>query len=233
MFFYGYFHFFGIHFVPMEMNLSAPQIMLHFIHSFINPKSGPLKRRGLKKIETVKKPKRVEGAKRSTMEPTKYGSLIMEKKDFVMILRQWNVDNALEDYSHKDTLDILEGNMADAIVLHLSDMPKDVIRLYSWATVSSGSGWCETFQLMLPLEEDIERGMISVHSSLGATVIGHAEGDLLNFCTPIGIIPLKIESVEQSGGYVKTDVSDEDYENLFSERQKAFLSGSNMELRQN
>lgn len=207
--------------------------MLHFIHSFINPKPNPFKRRALKKIEVVKKPKRIEGAKRWAMEPTKYGSLIMEKKDFVMILRQWNVNDTLEDYSHKDTLDILEGNMADAIVLHLSDMPKDVIRLYSWATVSSGSGWRETFQLVLPLEEDIKRDMISVHSSLGATVIGHAEGDLLNFCTPIGVVPLKIESVEQSGGYIKEGISDEDYENLFSERQKAFLSGSNMELRQN
>lgn len=207
--------------------------MLHFINSFINPKSGPLKRQVSKKIETVKKPTRIEGAKKSIAETSKYGSLIMEKKDFVMILRQWNVNDTLEDYSHKDTLDILEGNMADAIVLHLADMPIDVIRLYSWATVSSGSGWRETFQLMLPLEEDVKRGMISVHSSLGATVIGHAEGDILNFCTPIGIIPLKIESVEQSGGYIKTNISDEDYENLFSERQKAFLSGSNLELRQN
>lgn len=205
--------------------------MLHFINSIIGTKS-TLKRNDAKNIIVPKRPKSVDGAKKLLTGTTKYGSLVMEKKDFVMILRQWNIDNTIEDYSHKDALDILEGNMADAIVFNLTDMPKDVIRLYSWVTVSSGSGWRETFQLALPLGKDIKKDQISVHSSLGATVVGHAEGDLLHFGTPIGVIPLKIESVEQSGGYIKTDIPEEDYENLLSERQMAFLSGVNLEIKQ-
>ncbi|MCG2462336.1 GreA/GreB family elongation factor [Flavobacteriaceae bacterium F89] len=206
--------------------------MLHFINAIISTKR-TLKRSDIKNIKYPKRPKRIEGAKIVQTGSMKYGSLVMEKRDFVMILKEWYLHNTIEDYSHKDALDILEGNMADAIVFNPSDMPKDIIRLYSWVTVSSGSGWRETFQLVLPLDKDIKKDMISVHSSLGATVIGHAEGDLLHFGTPIGIIPLKIESVEQSGGYIKTDIPEDDYEKLLSERQRAFLSGINMEIRQN
>lgn len=207
--------------------------MLHFINSIIGTKTDHLKQKFSKTIIAAIRPKSIDGSKKLISGTMKYGSLVMEKKDFVMILRQWHINDTFEDYSHKDALDILEGNMADAIVFNLADMPKDVIRLYSWVTVSSGSGWRETFQLALPLDKNIKNDMISVHSSLGATVIGYAEGDLLHFHTPIGIIPLKIESVEQSGGYIKIDIPEGDYENLLSERQRAFLTGSNMELRQN
>jgi regulator of nucleoside diphosphate kinase len=219
-----------MHFALRGMNLTAP-LMLHFINSIIGTKS-TIKRNDVNNIVVPKRPKSMEGLKKSWIGTTKYGSLVMEKKDFVMILRQWHIDNTIEDYSHKDALDILEGNMADAIVFNLADMPKDVIRLYSWVTVSSGSGWRETFQLTLPLGKDIKKDKISVHSSLGATVIGHAEGDLLHYGTPIGLIPLRIESVEQSGGYIQIDIPEDDYKSLLSDRQMAFLTGVNLEIKQ-
>jgi regulator of nucleoside diphosphate kinase len=153
----------------------------------------------------------------------RYNNLIFEKKDFVMILRHRESTQQIEDYSHQDALHRLEENMAKAIVHNLENMPDDVIRLYSWVTVSSASGWQKTFQVMLPYEQDITRDRISAHSDLGATVIGRAEGDIVKFGIPIGIIPLKIEKVEQSTSYIKEHLSVATYKKYLSKRQRASL----------
>lgn len=124
-------------------------------------------------------------------------SLIFEKEDFKVILEYRNSNRLIEDYSHLDTLEQLEEDMGKATVLPLEDMPEDIVRLYSWVTVSSASGWRKTFQVMPPDEQDIKQDKISVQSDLGATVIGHAETDIIQFGTPIGVIWLKIEHVKQ------------------------------------
>ena len=160
----------------------------------------------------------------------KYGSLIMEKKDYVMILKNRIIGHSVEDYSHKDMLERLEEYMADAVVYDRADMPDDVIRLYSWATISSGSGWYKTFQVVLPFEKDINRDRISVQSALGASVVGRAEGEVVQFGTPIGVIPLKIEQVEQSGLYIRDYISTTTYKKYLSKRQRASLSNVNSEL---
>ncbi len=148
----------------------------------------------------------------------RYGSLIMEKKDYVMILRNRIMGHSVEDYSHKHMLERLEEQMADAMVYGREDMPEDIIRLYSWVTVTSASGWHKTFQVVLPYEKDINTDRISVQSALGASVIGRSEGEVVQFGTPIGIIPLKIEKVEQSQGYIREFISEEKFEKLLPKR---------------
>ena len=128
----------------------------------------------------------------------KYGKLIFEKKDLVMIKRYQHMNSYIEDYSHQDALDMLEENMAKALVRDAEDMSDDIIRLYSIVTVTSKSGWRETFQLVLPLEDDDRTNKFSVQCALGASVIGRSEGDMVKYCTPIGIIPLKITKVVQT-----------------------------------
>ena len=58
-----------------------------------------------------------------------------------MILRHRESAHQIEDYSHQDALHRLEANMAIAMVYKLGNMPEDVIRLYSWVTVSTAFGW--------------------------------------------------------------------------------------------
>lgn len=142
----------------------------------------------------------------------KYGSLVMGKKDYVMILRHRYMGYFVEDYTHKHALETLEEDMADAMVLDIEEMPEDIIRLYSWVTVSSASGWRENFQIVLPGETDIHKDRVSVQSTLGASVIGLAAGDVIQYGTPVGVIPLYIEKVEQSEGYVREHISDEDFD---------------------
>jgi regulator of nucleoside diphosphate kinase len=149
----------------------------------------------------------------------KYGNLVMGKKDYVTIIRHRYMGYFVEDYTHKHALETLEEDMADAMVLDIGEMPEDIIRLYSWVTVSSASGWRENFQVVLPGETDIHNDRISVQSTLGASVIGLAESDVIQYGTPIGIIPLKIEKVEQSEGYIREYIPDEVFDK-FLPKQK-------------
>jgi regulator of nucleoside diphosphate kinase len=136
----------------------------------------------------------------------KYGRLILEKKDLVMIKQYRHMNYHIEDYSHKDALEMLEENMAKALVMDTADMSDDIIRLYSTVSVTSKSGWSETFQLVLPLEDDGSAKRFSVQCALGASVIGRSEGDIVRYCTPIGIIPLKITKVVQTENHCATEI---------------------------
>ena len=136
----------------------------------------------------------------------KYGSLVLEKKDFVMIKRYQHLNHYIEDYAHKDALDHLKENMSNALICDLEDMPDDVIRMYSYVTVRCESRWTTTFQLVLPYEDDIENDKMSVQSTLGASVIGLSEGDRIMFGLPADIMSLKIEKVGQSERQFKVDI---------------------------
>tara|TARA_R110002050_G_scaffold107532_1_gene218013 strand:+ start:2847 stop:3299 length:453 start_codon:yes stop_codon:yes gene_type:complete len=135
-----------------------------------------------------------------------YGRLILEKKDLIMIKRYQDMNYRIEDYSHLDALEMLEENMAKAYVMNAEDMADDIIRLYSMVTVTSKSGWRETFQLVLSLEDDDRANQFSIHCALGASVLGRSKGDIIQYCTPIGIIPLKIINVVQPENYGVTKI---------------------------
>lgn len=150
----------------------------------------------------------------------RYGSLVLEKKDFVLIKRYQHLNHYIEDYAHKDALDTLDENMANALIFDLEDMPDDVIRLYSFVTVSCESGWRETFQLVLPIEDDIANDRISVQSTLGASVIGLSEGDRINYGLPSNIMSLKIEKVKYGGKDLKVDEPEEIFKNVLPKHDK-------------
>tara|TARA_R110002167_G_scaffold134051_17_gene319442 strand:+ start:8941 stop:9402 length:462 start_codon:yes stop_codon:yes gene_type:complete len=137
-----------------------------------------------------------------------YGSLVFGKEDFVMIKHFQEMNATLEDYVHKNTLDILEKNMSKAMVFESDDIPSDIVQIYSNVTVTCGSGWSETFQLVPPYEVDIENDKISVIGALGASIIGLSEGDSLRYGLPGNIMTLKIKSVGQKVEKVKMDIPD-------------------------
>lgn len=137
-----------------------------------------------------------------------YGSLVLEKKDFVMIKRYLHLNRYIEDYAHKDVLDTLVENMATALICDEEDMPDDVVRLYSYVQVSSPSGWLETVQLVLPYEDDIAKDNISVQSPLGASLIGRSEGDRIQYGLPFDILSLKIKNVSPGKKHTEKDISE-------------------------
>ncbi|WP_418499382.1 GreA/GreB family elongation factor [Flagellimonas sp.] len=144
----------------------------------------------------------------------KYGNLVLEKHDFLVTRKFMEVNLALEDYSHKDILEILDSNLDNAIVVDVDQMPSDIVRLYSNVTVQYSSGWQETLQLVSPGEIDPKENKISVVSSLGASLIGLSQGDTFIHGLPGNAMLLKLIKVEQTGKKTILDISEKEFRKL-------------------
>jgi len=154
----------------------------------------------------------------------KYESLVSGKEDFAMIGRYLALNHTLEDYVHKNTLDTLEENMSNALLLDTENLPEDIIHIYSKITVSCESTWSETFQIVPPEEEDIRKDKISVINTLGASVIGLSEGDHIKYGLPGDIMKLKIIKVEQSKKQVEVDIAQDLFEKSIPKHYKNSLT---------
>ncbi|MBM1107641.1 GreA/GreB family elongation factor [Aurantibacter crassamenti] len=154
----------------------------------------------------------------------KYGSLVLEKRDFVMIKRYEHLNHFIEDYTHKDLLETLDENMSNALIFNLEDMPDDIIRMYSTVTVSGPSDWSDTFQVVLPFENDDDNNKISVQSKLGASVIGLSEGDTIKHGIPGDFVVLKIEKVLHSEDQIKEDIPEAVFKKVLPKQYKNLLT---------
>jgi len=126
----------------------------------------------------------------------KYGSLIMEKKDYLTLKRILNFHRFYEDYAHKDALEQLGDRIEKALVEDESDMPDDVVRLNSKVTVEFVHGARQTFQLVPSTRDNLKKSMISVVSTMGASLVGLAVDDHILLGFPSDVQSLKIVGVE-------------------------------------
>jgi len=154
----------------------------------------------------------------------KYGSLVLGKCDYVMIKGYHRLNHTYADYAHKNTLDILDENMLVAIVVDEQHVPSDIVQLYAATTVVCNARWRETFQLVPPSEENIKKNKISVVSTLGASIIGLSEGDVVKYGLPGNIMSLKIEKVVHHKRKEPVVISNEVLEELLPKNYKKNLS---------
>lgn len=159
--------------------------------------------------------------KKKTM---KYGSLVFGKENFVMVKYYQETNEICEDYAHQNTLAILTENMSNAMVFDSDDIPSDIVQIYTEVSVSSKSGWIETFCLVPPYEENIKKNKISVISTLGASIIGLSEGDTLQYGLPGNIMSLKIEKVVQSKKAIELNISEEAFDKILSNREENLIT---------
>lgn len=128
----------------------------------------------------------------------KYGSLIMEKKDYLTLKRILNFHRYYEDYAHKDALEQLGNRIDKALIEDEVDIPDDVVRLNSKVTVEFGHGEKQVFQLVPSTKGDLKKNMVSVVSTFGASLVGLAVGDYIQLGFPTDVQSFKIVGVEQS-----------------------------------
>ncbi|WP_421802075.1 GreA/GreB family elongation factor [Flagellimonas sp.] len=128
----------------------------------------------------------------------KYGSLIMEKKDYLTLKRILNFHRYYEDYAHKDALEQLGDRIDKALVEDEWDIPDDVVRLNSKVTVEFMKGSRQSFQLVASTRDDLKKNMVSVVSTLGASLVGLAVDDQIQLGFPLDAQSFKIVDVEQS-----------------------------------
>lgn len=127
----------------------------------------------------------------------KYGSLILEKKEYVYIKRILNISGYSGDHDIQKSLTKFAEELKTAHIIDAEEMPDDVVRLNSIVTVQSGNDWEKTLQIVQPSEKDMKSGKISILTPMGAALFGYSVDDIVTWHFPTGIKELKIIEVTQ------------------------------------
>ncbi|MGJ8658281.1 GreA/GreB family elongation factor [Cellulophaga fucicola] len=132
----------------------------------------------------------------------KYGGLIIEKKEYVLLKKLMNLSGYHKDITYKKSIAKLHEELKTAIVKDERDMPTDVIRFNSIVTIAAEEGWQKNFQLVKPSDSDLKNNKLSILTPMGTAVIGYAKGDKLLWEFPSGEKTLTVANVEQKNNYI-------------------------------
>ena len=137
----------------------------------------------------------------------KYGSLILEKKEFVYLKRILNISGYAEDFETQKSLQRLSDELKTAHILDEEDMPVDVIRFNSKVIASSDSGWERTFQIVVPADKDLKLDKVSILTPMGSALFGYSKTDVIDWKSPTGIQHITVKNVEQDELQNKMEVA--------------------------
>ncbi|WP_034262373.1 GreA/GreB family elongation factor [Altibacter lentus] len=137
----------------------------------------------------------------------KYGSLILEKKEYVYLKRILNVSGYAEDFETQKSLQRLSEELRNAQIVDEQEMPEDVIRFNSKIMVYSENGWERTLQLVIPSEKDTKQDKISILTPMGAALFGYSQGDTIEWDFPSGKQQIRIVTVTQNEKKKKIETS--------------------------
>jgi transcription elongation factor GreA len=86
----------------------------------------------------------------------------------------------------------LENNLVMSEVIELKNLGCDKAVFGATVTIEDGTGGKTAYQLVGPLESDLERNRISVTSPIGKALIGRCVGDVVSVNTPGGLREFEI-----------------------------------------
>lgn len=127
----------------------------------------------------------------------RYGSLILEKKDYVYLKRILNISGYAGDFETQKSLRKLTDELKEAQIVNNEDMPNDVVRFNSQITLALDNGIEHSLQLVIPADRDIKNSKISILTPMGAALMGYSQGDTVTWDFPGGTKEFKIVKVTQ------------------------------------
>ena len=136
----------------------------------------------------------------------KYGNLVIEKKEYVVLKRLMNLSGYYKDDTLRKSVQKIVGELETAIICDESEMYEDVIRFNTTVTIISENGWHKKFKLVMPTDSDIKNDKISILTPMGAAVMGYSEGDSVVWEFPSGEQKLTIEKVEQENAPINLNM---------------------------
>lgn len=128
----------------------------------------------------------------------KYGSLILEKKEYIILKRLLNLSANYKEDTRKYSIKRLEAELQNAVINDDELVPLDVVRFNSEITVATDDGWKNTFELVTPNEKNYQNNKVSVLTPMGSAVMGYAQDDIIDWEFPGGIKKLRIVNVKQN-----------------------------------
>lgn len=136
----------------------------------------------------------------------KYGSLILEKKEYVYLKRILNISGYAEDHETQKCLMALAEELKTAHIVDEEEMPYDIIRFNSKVTVVFESGLEKTMQLVIPMDKDVKKSKISVLTPMGSALIGYSKNDVIEWNFPNGKQKIEIAEVTQEETFNGIDI---------------------------
>ncbi len=115
---------------------------------------------------------------------------------------------AAGEFSYRDRGDLeeLEAELQEGKLVDSKSVPPNVVTMNSRVQlVDVDENKPMVFMLTFPRDADIATGKLSVLSPIGTAILGHAEGDLVEWRVPAGLRRIKIEKMlyqpEAAGDY--------------------------------
>ena len=137
----------------------------------------------------------------------KYGSLILEKKEYVYLKRILNISGYIENFETQKCLHRLHEELKDAQIVDEIEMPLEIVRFNSTLTIASNKGWEKNVKLTTPSEVEKKGNYVSVLSTLGAVLIGRSQGDTIEVVIGAEIEVFKINTVYQIENKTKNEIT--------------------------
>ncbi len=127
----------------------------------------------------------------------KYGNLIVDKKELMLLQKLLTQMPKLMDQSHRVSIDRLWEELKSASVVDEGEMPDDVVRFNSRVTILDARGKQHAFQLVSPERGNIAQQKLSIIAPMGLALYGYSQDDTVHWQFPGGMQQIRITKVEQ------------------------------------
>lgn len=136
----------------------------------------------------------------------KYGSLIIEKKEYVLLKRLLNIEVLSKNKEMIKPLIKLHDELQTAHIIEENEMPEDIIRFNSIVSLSIGKQWRKTLQIVSPGNKNFVENKISILTPMGSALFGYSESDQVEWEFPNGLKRIKIQEVRQDDSKEKLNI---------------------------
>ncbi len=83
-------------------------------------------------------------------------------------------------------ISMLQRRVSDLQLINLDKIPRDKAAFGSTVHLLEATGSTVVFQLVMPEDADVEKGLISTSSPIGRAIVGKEQGDAVHVVTPNG-----------------------------------------------
>ncbi|SFI99062.1 GreA/GreB family elongation factor [Olleya namhaensis] len=137
----------------------------------------------------------------------KYGSLILEKKEYVYLKRILNISGYGDDASVTKSLVKLSEELKTAQIVNNDEVPEDIVRFNSIVTIASDNGWEKELQVVVPMEKNVTLNKVSVLAPMGAALFGYSKDDTIDWDFPGGAQKIRIVDVQKEESLKEIDIN--------------------------
>jgi regulator of nucleoside diphosphate kinase len=133
--------------------------------------------------------------KKNAMRPNQRKGIYITESDFVR-LDNLLLTRALQNDRGNEHLHDLRRELDCAIVVHVNDIPPDVVTMNSRVFLTNvDTGDTTEWSLVFPDSADVYQQKISILAPAGTAIFGRRAGDIVEVKAPSGSMKMKVDSV--------------------------------------